>query len=81
MYNWSVDEEKFKKEDPEGYKLWRLVQLINYGLDGEKLAKEEVKKVWPRIKNQLDAEERRLFEFLLWDKIFSLPPKRFFWEK
>ena len=37
MYNWSVDEKKFKKEDPEGYRLWRLVQLINYGLAGEKL--------------------------------------------
>lgn len=81
MYNWSVDEEKFKKEDPEGYKLWRLTQLINYGLDGEKLDREEVKEAWPKIKERLDAEERRLFDFLLWNKISSLPPKRFFWEK
>lgn len=22
MYNWSIDEEKFKKEDPERYKIW-----------------------------------------------------------
>ena len=43
MYNWSTDEEKFKKEDPEGDRVWRLTQLINYGLDGEKLSKSEIK--------------------------------------
>lgn len=68
MYNWSVDEEKFKKEDPKGYKLWRLVQLINYGLDGEKLDREEVKKAWPKIKDQLDPDLRDYLVFLLWPK-------------
>src|SRR3990170_2543573 len=43
MINWSIDEKKFKKENPEEYRLWRLTQLINYGLDGEKLDREEVK--------------------------------------
>lgn len=81
MYNWSVDEEKFKKEDPKGHKLWRLTQLINYGLDGEKLNREEVKNAWPEIENRIDLEERRLLNFLLWNKVSSLPPKRFFWEK
>lgn len=81
MYNWSVDEEKFKKEDPEGYKLWRLTQLINYGLDGEKLERKEVEKAWPMIKDKLDREEQRLMEFLIWNKKYSLPPKKFFWEK
>ena len=81
MYNWSVDEEKFKKEDPKGYKFWRLTQLINYGLDGEKLNREEVKRVWPTIENQIDPEERRLLDFLLWNKVSSLPPRRFFWER
>ena len=81
MYNWSVDEERFKKEDPQGYKLWRLTQLINYGLDGEKLDREEVKNLWPKIESQVDPEERRLLDFLLWNKVSSLPPRRFFWEK
>jgi len=54
MYNWSVDEEKFKKQHPKEYRLWRLTQLINYGLDGEKLDREEVKKAWPKIKDNLD---------------------------
>ena len=80
MLNWSVDEEKFKKEDPEGYRLWRLVQLINYGLDeGEKLNKEEVKKAWPKIKERLDPYKARYLEFLLWGKRFSLPNNLTFW--
>ena len=68
MYNWSVDEKKFKKEDPEGYRLWRLTQLINYGLDGEKLEEKEVKAAWPKIKDRLDPHKKVYFEFLLWGK-------------
>jgi len=35
MYNWSVDEKKFKKEDSEGYKFWaknkkKVVKLVNF---------------------------------------------------
>lgn len=60
MYNWSTDEEKFKKEDPEGDRVWRLTQLINYGLDGEKLSKSEIKKNWSKIKEKVDSKERSL---------------------
>jgi hypothetical protein len=49
-YNWSVDEKKFKKEDPEAYKIWQLQQMINYGLAGEKLDEKEVRKYWKKIK-------------------------------
>ncbi len=79
MYNWSTDEEKFKKENPEKYKLWRITQLINYGLDGEKLNREEVKKAWPKIKDQLDPYKKRLFDYLLWGKLYSLPHNLTFW--
>lgn len=79
MYNWSTDEEKLKKEHPEKYKLWRITQLINYGLDGEKLDREEVKKAWPKIKNQLDPYKARAIEFLLWGKVYSLPNNLTFW--
>ena len=79
MYNWSVDEERFKKEDPKGYKLWRLTQLINYGLDGEKLDREEVKKAWPKIKDRLDPYKKRVLEYLIWGKLYSLPNNLTFW--
>lgn len=68
MYNWSVDEKRFKKEDPGGYRFWRLTQLINYGLDGERLDKNEVKKAWPKIKNRLDPHKAVYLEYLLWGK-------------
>ena len=73
VWHWSVNVKKFKKENPEGYRLWRLTQLINYGLDGEKLDREEVKKAWPKIKEHLDPYKARLMEFLLWEKQYSLP--------
>jgi hypothetical protein len=79
MNNWSVDEKKFKKENPEEYKLWRLVQLINYGLDGEKLDRKEVKKAWPKIKDRLDPYKKRALEYLLWEKLYSLPSNLTFW--
>jgi hypothetical protein len=79
MYNWSVNEEKFKKEAPKKYRLWRLVQLINYGLDGEKLNRKEVKAAWPKIKDKLDPYNARFIEFLLWGKLYSLPPNITFW--
>ena len=79
MYNWSTDEKRFKKENPKEYKLWRLTQLINYGLDGEKLDREEVKKAWPKIKDRLDPYAKRAIEFLLWGKLYSLPNNLTFW--
>ena len=79
MYNWSVDEEKFRKESPEVYRLWRLTQLINYGLDGERLSREEVKRAWPKIKDNLDPYKRRALEYLLWGKLYSLPNNLTFW--
>jgi len=79
MYNWSVDEKKFKKENPKAYKLWRLTQLINYGLDGEKLDKKEVKQAWETIKDRLDPYKKRAIEYLLWEKLYSLPNNLTFW--
>ena len=80
MFNWNVDEERFKKEDPKGYKLWRLTQLINYGLDGEKLDRNEVKKAWTKIEENLDPYKKRLLKFLLWKKLYLLPANINFWD-
>lgn len=67
MYNWSVDEKKFKKNHPKEYRLWRITQMINYGLEeGEKLDREEVKKAWPKIKDDLDPNKALYIKYLLW---------------
>ena len=79
-YNWShIDEGAMKKADPEKYRLWRLTQMINYGRDGEKLDREEVKAAWPQIRDEIDPWTRRLFEFLLWENLYSLPTNVPFW--
>lgn len=64
MYNWSVDEKKFKNEDPERYKIWRLEQLINYGLGGERIKEEELKEHLNKL--DIDQPTRKYLEFLLW---------------
>lgn len=81
LWHWSTDIKKFKKENPEGFRLWWLENLINYGLSREKLSKKEIKRYWLKIKNRIDPEGRRLIEFFLWKKRYSLPPRKFFWEK
>lgn len=65
MYNWSVDIEKLK-EDKEKYTIWRLEQLINYGLNGEKLDKELLIKYWAKL--HLDPRRKKFLEFILWEK-------------
>lgn len=66
MYNWSVDEELMKKEDPEGYQIWRLEQMINWGLGHEKLDARLTRKHWKRL--FIDPEKKRYLESLLWPR-------------
>lgn len=85
MINWNTDERQLKKRNPEAYKLWRLIQLINYGLEGEKLDAKEVRAAWPKIKERLDPDKRKVIEFFLWDKPWRpelglLPDRSNFWQ-
>jgi len=66
MYNWSTDEDYLKKF-PEEYEKWRLLQLINYGLDGERIALRKLKKYWLDIKQEiLDKNVKKYIQkFLL----------------
>ena len=66
MYNWSTDEEAMKKADPQGYEIWRLEQMINYGLDGEKLSEAKLRQYWQVLKDRIDPASREYLEFLLW---------------
>lgn len=62
MYNWSIDEKELKK-DPELYKIWRLEQLANFGLNGEKIKSEDLKKYWDKIK--IDPARRKFLSAIL----------------
>jgi len=63
MYNWSVDETELKK-DKEKYALWKVQQMINWGLGGEKLPEYFVRKNWEKL--SMDDPTRRYLKFLLW---------------
>ncbi|HAV15626.1 MAG TPA: hypothetical protein DCX25_04845 [Candidatus Pacebacteria bacterium] len=81
-YNWShIDETAMKKADPEKYKIWRILAIIESDFVAEKLDKEEVKIAWPQIKDQIDPWTRRALEYLLWGKQYSLPNNLTWWNK
>ena len=62
MYNWSTNEEELLK-DPEKYAIWKLEQMVNFGLGGEKIDKNELKKYWLKI--NIDSSKRKFLELLL----------------
>ncbi|MEK7503204.1 MAG: hypothetical protein AAB556_02025 [Patescibacteria group bacterium] len=65
MYNWSTDIKKLSR-DKKGFNIWKLEQMINFGLGGKKLKKRELKKYWPIIK--IDPLRRRFLSLLLNEK-------------
>lgn len=62
MYNWNVDEKALAK-NKEKHAIWKLEQLVNYGLNGEKINRIELKKYWSKL--QLDPARKRFLEILL----------------
>ncbi|MCR4277445.1 MAG: hypothetical protein NUV80_04545 [Candidatus Berkelbacteria bacterium] len=56
-------DEKALQKYPEKFQRWRLEQLINFGLDGEKLDTVELKKVLPHL--VIDPAKKRYLQFLL----------------
>ena len=62
--HWSVDEEKFKAQDPEKYRRWQIEQRVNFGVGTWKLNRAELKELWGELK--LDEPERTFLERLLW---------------
>lgn len=65
MYNWSVDEKELKKY-PDKYAIWKLEQMVNFGLGEEKLNEADIKKYLPLL--DIDEPTRKYLEFLLWPK-------------
>lgn len=67
VYNWSSQEQKDKKIlRSDKYRIWQLEQSINFGLNGEKLEKKELKKYWSQL--ALDPNKKLLLSHLLWNK-------------
>lgn len=62
MRNWSVNESVLKKY-PEKYNIWKLEQLINFGLGNEKLSPQSLKKNINKL--DIDPLKKRYLQFLI----------------
>lgn len=62
MHNWSVDTKKLAKY-PEKHAVWKLEQLVNFGLNGQKLRRLELKKHFSKL--NIDPKKRKYLQFLL----------------
>ena len=69
MYNWSSQEQIDKKRmhSDDDYRIWRLEQAINFGLNKELLNKKEVKKYWQKL--TLDPHKKKFLSYLIWNKL------------
>lgn len=65
MYNWNTDTSSFDKKGSQ-FVIWKLEQLINFGLNGEKLNFDLVKKYWKRL--TLDPKRKKFLKALIWGK-------------
>lgn len=62
MYNWSTDTTELKK-DANAYAIWRLEQMVNFGLSDEKLDTILLKKYFDTL--SLDPSRKAFLSFLL----------------
>ena len=60
MYNWSTDIATLKRSR-EKYQIWKLEQLINFGLDNKKISTIKLKKYWDKL--SLDPKRKSVLEF------------------
>ncbi|MFH1947015.1 MAG: hypothetical protein ABIJ23_02570 [Candidatus Magasanikbacteria bacterium] len=63
MYNWTVDIKQLKRHKKQ-YTIWRLEQLVNFGLGGEKINIKDLKVNWEKL--NLDPNKKKYLSFLLW---------------
>lgn len=63
MKNWSTDTKRLQ-ENPKEYACWKLEQMINFGLDGEKLPEKELRLYFNEV--SIDPLKRAFLKELLW---------------
>lgn len=65
MYNWNTNTSTWNKKS-DSFVIWKLEQLINFGLNGEKLDYKKTKKFWSRL--VLDPQRKKFLNLILWSK-------------
>jgi hypothetical protein len=62
MYNWSTDEKNLR-DNTEKYAIWKLEQVVNFGLNGERISQVALRKYWERL--SIDPSRKRFLQVLL----------------
>jgi len=62
MKNWSTDTKELKK-NKGNFAVWKLEQLINFGLGKEKIKKNDLKKYWNLI--NIDSPKRKFLALFI----------------
>lgn len=63
MYNWNVDTTKLKK-DKKKYTIWKLEQMVNFGIGKRRISKVLLRKYWSEL--NLDPKRKKFLELILW---------------
>lgn len=61
MYNWSTDEKAFKNKEEKD--IWELEQLVNFGLNNQKISSEKIRLYWNRL--IIDPYRRKFLRMIL----------------
>lgn len=62
MYNWSTDTKKLRQHSKK-FTIWKLENLINFGLNDSKINAAELKENLPNL--DIDDKKRNFLNFLL----------------
>jgi hypothetical protein len=62
MKNWSTDTKKLRG-NKDKFAIWKLEQLVNFGLGGKKIKKSELRKYWKVI--DIDPSKRKFLSLIL----------------
>jgi len=65
MQNWSVNIGELKK-NKERYAIWKLEQMVNFGLGKQKLSREKLEKYWNKL--NLDENKKKYLSMILCKK-------------
>jgi len=65
MYNWSVNTKTLKKNQKQ-YLIWKLEQLINFGLKNQKLDINQLKKYFHQLK--IDPDKKNYLKLIIYGK-------------
>lgn len=65
MYNWSTDITRLQ-QNPDAYEKFVLEQMINFGLNGQKLSKKNLKKHWSSL--DIDPNKRKFLHKIVWSR-------------